>query len=157
MRFQGDVTIAAPRERAWAFLTDPRQVTQCAPDVQSLNVLDDQRFTVVVRAGVGAVKGTFTFAVMWLERIAPEHARVQARGKVPGSAVDMMIVMTLGDAGEGRTLLHWEADVSVKGVIASVGGRLIQGAADKVTQQLFACVKSKLEAPASATATAWPD
>ncbi|HZO26074.1 MAG TPA: carbon monoxide dehydrogenase subunit G [Chloroflexota bacterium] len=157
MRFQGDVTIEAPRERAWAFLTDPRQVTQCAPDVQSLNVLDDQRFTVVVRAGVGAVKGTFTFAVMWLERIAPEHARVQARGKVPGSAVDMMTVMTLGDAGEGRTLLHWEADVSVKGVIASVGGRLIQGAADKVTQQLFACVKSKLEAPASATATAWPD
>ena len=119
MRFQGDVTIEAPRERAWAFLTDPRQVTQCAPDVQSLNVLDDQRFTVVVRAGVGPVKGTFTFAVMWLEKQAPERARVQARGKVPGSAVDMMTVMTLSEAGEGHTLLHWEADVSVKGVIAS--------------------------------------
>jgi len=152
MRFQGDVTIEAPRERAWAFLTDPRQVTQCAPDVQSLNVLDDQRFTVVVRAGVGPVKGTFTFAVMWLEKQAPERARVQARGKVPGSAVDMMTVMTLSEAGEGHTLLHWEADVSIKGVIASVGGRLIQGAADRITQQLFACIKSKLEAATSAPA-----
>ena len=47
---------------------------------------------------------------------------------------------------------HWEADVSIKGVIASVGGRLIQGAADRITQQLFACIKSKLEAATSAPA-----
>lgn len=152
MRFQGDVTIEAPRQRAWEFLTDPHQVTRCAPDVQSLDVQDDQRFTAVVRAGVGPVKGTFTFAVTWLEREAPARARVQARGKIPGSAVDMMTEMTLTETGDAQTLLHWEADVSVKGVIASVGGRLIQAAADKITQQLFACIRSKLEAPAPAPA-----
>lgn len=152
MRFQGDVTIEAPRQRAWGLLTDPHQVTQCAPDVQSLDVQDDQRFTVAVRAGVGPVKGTFTFAVTWLEREAPERARVQARGKIPGSAVDMLTEMTLTEVGEAHILLHWDADVSVRGVIASVGGRLIQVAADKITQQLFACIKSKLEAPAPAPA-----
>ena len=152
MRFQGDVTIEAPRQRAWEFLTDPHQVTQCAPDVQKLDVQDDERFTVVVRAGVGPVKGTFTFAVTWLEREAPERAKVQARGKIPGSAVDMMTEMTLTETGDAQTVLHWEADVSVKGVIASVGGRLIQVAADKITQQLFACIKAKLEAPAPASA-----
>jgi carbon monoxide dehydrogenase subunit G len=152
MRFQGDVTIEAPRERAWEFLTDPRQVTACAPDLQSLQIVDDEHFTVVARAGVGPVKGTFTFAVTWLERQAPALARVQARGKVPGSAVDMQTEMTLTDLDHSRTLLHWEADVTVRGVMASVGGRLIQGAADKITQQLFACVKAKLEAPASTPA-----
>lgn len=152
MQFQGNVMIEAPRERAWDFLTDPRQVTQCAPDVQSLQIVDDDRFTVVVRAGVGPVKGTFTFAVTWLERQEPAHARVQARGKIPGSAVDMQTVMELTDLDDGRTLLHWAADVAIRGVIASVGGRLIQGAADKITQQLFACIKAKLEAPASAAA-----
>jgi carbon monoxide dehydrogenase subunit G len=149
MRFQGDVTIQAPRQRAWEFLTDPHQVTQCAPDVQSLQIVDNERFTVVVRAGVGPVKGTFSFNVTWLERQAPERARVQARGKVPGSAVDMETVMTLAEADADRTDLHWEADVTIRGVIASVGGRLIQGAADKITQQLFACVKSRLEMPAA--------
>ena len=74
MQFQGDVTIEAPRERAWAFLTDPHQVTQCAPEVQSLKIVDDDRFVVVVKAGVGPVKGTFNFAVKWLERQAPERA-----------------------------------------------------------------------------------
>lgn len=153
MRFQGDVTIAAPRDRAWDFLADPRQVTQCAPDLQSLTIQDEDRFTVVVRAGVGPVKGTFTFAVRWLERQAPDRARVQARGKVPGSAVAMDTLMGLTVEGDSQTLLHWEADVKVQGLIASVGARLIQGAVDKTTQQLFACIKSKLEAPASAPAT----
>jgi carbon monoxide dehydrogenase subunit G len=152
MRFQGDVTIDAPRERAWAFLTDPHQVTQCAPEVQSLRIVDDDHFAVVVRAGVGPVKGTFNFAVTWLERTAPERARVQARGKVPGSAVDMVTVMTLTDLEGTRTLLHWEADVSIRGLIASVGGRLIEGAADTITKRLFACIKSKLEAPTTASA-----
>ena len=60
--------------------------------------------------------------------------------------------MALTDLDGTSTLLHWEADVSVKGLIASVGARLIQGAADKTTQQLFACIKSKLEAPAPTSA-----
>jgi len=33
-------------------------------------------------------------------------------------------------------------------LIASFGARLMQGAADKTTQQVFACIKEKLEAPA---------
>jgi carbon monoxide dehydrogenase subunit G len=153
MRFQGDVTIDAPRERAWDFLTDPHQVAQCGPDLQSLQVIDDQRFTVVVRAGVGAVRGTFTFAVTWLERQTPERARVQARGKLPGSAVDMETLMVLSEVGEAKTSLHWEADVSVKGLIASVGARLLQTAADRTTRDLFSCIKAKLEAPPSETAS----
>jgi carbon monoxide dehydrogenase subunit G len=36
-------------------------------------------------------------------------------------------------------------------MIASVGARLMQGAADKVTQQVFACIKEQLEAPAPAS------
>ena len=152
MRFQGDVTIEAPRAQAWGFLTDPSQVAQCAPDLQSLRIVDEQQFTVIARAGVGSVKGTFTFAVTWLERQAPERARVQARGKLPGSAVDMETLMVLSEVGESETSLHWEADVRVNGLIASVGARLLQGAADKTTRELFTCIKAKLETAPSGTA-----
>ncbi len=74
---------------------------------------------------------------------------MQARGKLPGSAVDMETLMVLSAVSETQTTLHWEADVSVKGLIASVGARLLQGAADKTTRELFACIKAKLEAPPS--------
>ena len=152
MRFKGDQIIAAPPERAWAFLTDPRQVTQCAPDVQSLKIVDDRRFLVGVRAGVGPIKGTFTCAVMWLERDAPERARVQAQCKIPGSTVNLMTVMTLTDLGDGRTLLHWESDVQISGLLAGLSGPLIQSAADSVLQRVFVCVNAKLRGAASAPA-----
>ena len=151
MRFQGDVTIEAPRERAWAFLTDPRQVTQCAPEVQSLTIVDDRRFLVGVRAGVGPIKGTFTCAVMWLERRAPERARVQARCKIPASTVDAMTVLALSDLGDGRSLLHWESDVQLSGLLGGLSGPLIQDAADTVLQEVFACINAKLSGPSPLT------
>jgi carbon monoxide dehydrogenase subunit G len=152
MRFEGDVAIEAPRERAWVFLTDPRQVTRCAPDVQSLRIVDDQRFLVGIRAGVGPIKGTFTCAVMWLERQTPERARVQARCKVPGSTVDVMTVMTLTDLDDGRTLLHWESDVKITGLLGSLGRPLIQSAVDDVLHRVFACINATLRGPSSAAA-----
>lgn len=152
MRFQGDVTIDAPRDRSWAFLTDPHQLITCAPGVQSLKIVDENRFIVVVKVGVGPIRGTFNCAVMWLERDAPERARVRAQCKVPGTTVDMLTLMTLAKLDGTRTVLHWEAEATIKGLMAGVAGRFAQGAADTITQRVFACIKSKLEAPTSASA-----
>ncbi len=144
MRFEGTLDIAAPRERVWAFVTDPRQVTACAPGLQSVEVADPTHFRVVVRTGVGPVKATFTMNVEFAELMPPERATVRARGQAPGSAVDMTNTLAL-DANGDRTTMRWTSEVTVSGMIASVGARLMQGAADKTTQQVFACIKEKLE------------
>lgn len=144
MRFEGTLDIGAPRERVWEFLTDPRQVTACAPDVQSLEVTDPTHFRVVVRTGIGAVRATFALNIEFAELVSPERATVRARGQAPGSAVDMKSTLELAANGD-RTTMRWSSDVTVSGMIASVGARLMQGAADKTTQQVFACIKRKLE------------
>jgi len=150
MRFEGTLDIAAPRDRVWAFLTDPRQVTECAPDVQSLDVTDPAHFKVVVRSGVGPIKATFAMNVEFSELRVPEHAFIVARGQAPGSAVEMRNTLDLAADGPGRTTMRWASDVVVSGMIASVGARLLQGAADKITQQVFSCIKTKLESPTAA-------
>ena len=150
MRFAGTIDIDAPRERVWAFLTDPAQVTTCAPDVQSLEVADPHHFKVVVRAGVGPIKGTFTMNVQFLELERPKHAAVLARGQAPGSAVEMISNMDLSEFDEQHTVMEWSSEVTVSGMIQQVGARLMQGAADKITQQVFSCIKAKLEAPVTA-------
>ena len=130
----------------WAFLTDRQQAARCAPGLEQLHVHDDTHFTAVVRTGVGPVKGRFTFNVTWLERDAQTRARFQARGKVPGSAVDMDAAMDLSDADPGTTSMHWQSEVKVSGMIASVGARLLQSTAEKMTNQMFDCIRQKLEA-----------
>ena len=149
MDFKGDVTINAPRETVWAFLTDPHQVTQCAPGLQSVEVVDDEHFKCVVRAGVGMIKGNFNFDIRWLERAAPNFARMRADGKIPGSAVAMDNTMSLEDDGNGGTIMHWTSNVRVSGTIAGVGARLMSGVADRQTKEVFECIKSKLEGPAA--------
>ena len=79
-----------------------------------------------------------------MERNPPDSATARARGNAPGSAVDMTTTMRLAETPEG-TRLDWKADVTISGTIASVGGRLLKGAADKITNQVFACVKTRLE------------
>ena len=153
MRFAGTQEIAAPRDRVWAFVTDPKAVSACAPDVQSIDVLDPGHFKLVVRAGVGPVRATFNLDVVFTELVPPARAKVRARGQAPGSAVEMLSTMDLAGSAPDRTTMTWSSDVNVAGTIAQLGARLMQGTADKLTQQVFACIKSKLESPAQAAAT----
>ena len=147
MRFEGTLDIAAPRDRVWSFLTDPNQVTTCAPDLQRLDIIDPHHFNVVIRAGVGPIRSTFTMNVQFIELDRPKHAAVLARGQAPGSAVEMVSNMDLAEFDETNTVMEWSSEVTVSGMIQQVGARLVQGAADKITQQVFACIKTKLEAP----------
>ena len=145
MHFQGTQDIAAPRERVWAFVTDPQAVSSCAPDVQSVEVLDPAHFKLVIRAGVGPIRATFNLDVVFTELTAPARANVRARGQAPGSAVEMLSTMELSASAPDRTTMDWTSDVTISGTIAQMGARLMQGTADKLTQQVFACIKTTLE------------
>jgi carbon monoxide dehydrogenase subunit G len=145
MDFSGEELIKAPRQKVWDFLIDPHQATQCAPGLQSVEVIDDTRFKCTVRAGVGMIRGNFNFDVNWSSLDAPNHAEMVANGNAAGSAVQMTNTLDLEDAGEGETLMKWSANVRISGKLAGVGGRLINPVADRMTKDIFGCIRSKLE------------
>ena len=75
----------------------------------------------------------------------PDAATIKAHGQAPGSAVDATAQMRLSDGETGGTTMDWSADVTISGTLASVGARMIEGTADKMIGESFACMKSKLE------------
>lgn len=152
MEFSGSQTIAAPIEKVWAFLVDVNNVAGCAPGFQSLEVLEDEHWKAVVAVGIGAVKAKFTMDVTRPEMQEPAVMIVKGRGKAPGSAVDMSGDMRLTALDEGQTRMDWKATVVVSGTIASVGARLMQGTAERLTGQFFDCLKTKLQAPDASVA-----
>lgn len=130
---------------------DVNKVAACAPGFQSLEVLGEEHWKAVVTVGVGPVKAKFTLDVTRPEAQAPTQMVVKARGKAPGSAVDMTGDMHLTALDSGETRMDWKAKVAVSGTIASVGARLLQGTAERLTGQFFDCLRTKLHAANQAT------
>ena len=62
---------------------------------------------------------------------------MRAHGKAPGSGVDMTTAIRLVETPAGRTTMNWESDCEVSGILASVGGHLLEGTARKLTEQFW--------------------
>ena len=154
MEFSGTQSIAAPIEKVWAFLEDVNNVASCAPGFQSMEVLGEEHWKAVVGVGIGAVKAKFTMDVTRPEKEQPDHMTMKGRGKAPGSAVDLNGDMRLTVLDSEHTQMDWKASVVVSGTIASVGARLLQGVAERLTGQFFDCLKSKLQTTEAGTAPA---
>jgi len=146
MEFSGTQTLDAPVQRVWAFLMDVNNVAECAPGFQSLEVLGDEHWKAIVSVGVGPVKAKFTLDVTRPELKEPEQMIVKGRGKAPGSAVDLSGDMHLSVLSESETQMDWKANVVVSGTIASVGARLLNGTAERLTAQFFDTMKKRLQA-----------
>jgi carbon monoxide dehydrogenase subunit G len=145
MKFAGTVDINAPRDRVWAFVTDPNQVGQCGPGVESIEVIDDSHFKATAKVGIGFISARFVVNMEFAEVNAPNDATIKAHGQAPGSAVDATAQMRLSDSAAGGTTMDWDADVNISGTLASVGARLIEGTDNKMIGQTFDCMRSKLE------------
>jgi len=145
MRFEGTVEIAAPRDKVWAFVTDPTRVGQCGPGVETIEVVDPSHFKATAKVGIGFISARFNVDMEFAETHPPDRAVIKAHGQAPGSAVDATAEMRLSDGADGGTRMDWNADVNIAGTLASVGARLIEGTANKMIGQTFDCMRTKLE------------
>ena len=145
MRFDGTVSIKAPRQKVWDFLTDPEKVAGAAPGLEKLEIVEPgKKFRATTSVGFGAVKVRFVNDVEWVE-MTPSNARMKAHGTAPGSGVDATTSMTLTDGQGGATDLAWSADIQVVGTVASMAARLMGGVTKKLTSAFFDKVRDEIE------------
>lgn len=137
LEFSGSPKIAAPREQVWHRLMDPNFVAQSAPGVESVDTLDPTHFKVISGFGVGSIKVRFTMDVELFDIVEQRSAKMRIRGKAPGSAIDVVSSMRIDDADSGASRLNWSATSQVSGKVASVGARLMEGTARKLTEQFW--------------------
>ncbi len=147
MQFSGSQTIAVSPEKVWVYLLDVNKVAACAPGFQSLEELGPEHWKALISVGIGPVKAKFTLDVTRPEMQEPELMVVKARGKAPGSAVELEGKMHLSSEDGVQTRMDWEANVVVSGTLASIGGRLMNSSVEKLTGQFFSCLKTNLQVP----------
>jgi carbon monoxide dehydrogenase subunit G len=148
MHFDGRESIRVPIGTAWDFFMTPERVAECAPGFQSMAIVDSRHFKPKVGVGIGVIRATFTLDVMLAEQRPPSHFAMTGHGVAAGSAVDLTGQVDLTAESETATQLDWVADVNVSGMIATVGARLLDSTARKLTAKFFENVRGKLEMPA---------
>ena len=123
MEFSGTQTIDVPIGTVWSYLLDVRKVAACAPGFQSLEDVGEEHWKAVISIGIGPVKAKFNLDVTRPEKHEPDHMVVKGRGKAPGSAVELAGTMKLSSVSENSTTMDSNANVTVRGTLASIGAR----------------------------------
>jgi carbon monoxide dehydrogenase subunit G len=135
--FSGAPVITAPPAAVWRKLLDADFVAASAPGVESVERIDPTHFKVMSGLGIGAVKVRFTLDVELFDIVEGERLKMRALGKAPGSNVDVVSTLQVQDAGNGRTRLNWSATSDLSGTVASLGARLLEGTARRLTEQFW--------------------
>lgn len=137
LTFSGTPEIRATRDQVWSRILDPHFVAQSAPGIESVEVLDDNRFRMHLGFGVALLKFDFALDVGFHDIVSRESARMEARGEAPGTQVAMDSRIRLEEVGPEHQRLHWSAETSVDGALAGIGARLVEGVARKLTERFW--------------------
>jgi carbon monoxide dehydrogenase subunit G len=134
VKVTGTYKLNAPIEKVWAFLMDPDSISKVLPGCKSLEETKPDTFEGTMEIGIAAVKGSYSGSVQLLDKEPPKSYRMiidgsGKRGFVKGEAsVDL-------EAADEETVLTYDADTQVGGLIANVGQRMLSGAAKMIINQ----------------------
>jgi carbon monoxide dehydrogenase subunit G len=146
LNYSGQEHVKAPPAAVWAFVRDPERVARCLPDVQDVQVKDATHMDATVQVGVGMVRGKFKFGIEVLPEEDTGRVNVKVHGGGLGSVVDLLAGATVVDNGDGTTTLDWTGDATMRGPVATVGGRLLDAQAQKLIQKTFQNMSASVEA-----------
>lgn len=152
LSYSGQEKVQAPPAAVWAFVQDPQRVAACLPDVQDIKVTGPNQMEALVNVGGGMVRGKFKFNIDVQPDQAGNRVNVNVKGGGLGSVVDMVAGANIVDNGDGTTTLDWTGDASMRGPIATVGGRLLDPQAQKLISQTFQNMSAQVGTASSSSA-----
>ena len=129
----------------WGFLTDANRIAECLPGCEKLVKTGDETYDMQMKFGVGAISGTFSGSIRLhdLQPTSKYQMSVNGNGSPGFVNGEGKVQITANDTG---AILQYSGDVSAGGPIASLGQRMIGGAARMIIDQFFRCVAGKLAA-----------
>jgi carbon monoxide dehydrogenase subunit G len=134
VRFEGSFDLKASPETFFKVATDPKKFSKAIPDVKKVTVKDQNNFNVEFTVSLGPIRGTLKVDFTY-EKVEP-YSFLSVVGKGGGlqSTVNVRIDAKVAPSSTGSKV-DWAADLTVGGLVASVGGRLIESVTkDKITE-----------------------
>ncbi|MEE2058330.1 SRPBCC family protein [Rhodococcus artemisiae] len=136
MRIAGTAQLLAPPDVVYDSLQDGRVLAATIPGVQSLEQISDNHYKLSITAGVASIKGTYDGEVLLSQQNRPDSFVMTASGSGAPGTVKADVTVRLEER-DGGTVLSYDADAVVGGMVGGVGQRMITGVAKKMAGVFF--------------------
>lgn len=149
MKIEETFEVPASIEQVWDFITDPRKMAACLPSVESVEVLDDRHYEVIVKQKVGFISATFKIQTEVLEKQAPVRLVLSNKGKTIAGASGTLKstdTITLTSAPDQATEVRVVSELTLGGQLAVLGAKLIEAKSKELFAEATAKLKEKLGA-----------
>jgi len=141
-------TVRAPIGDVWDFMTDIEKVSSCIPGAKYVGDLDDNCHAVMLTIKVGPIKSSYKSEVSIRNLDINNHTlEIEGRGidvKGKGGAT-MEMVGSLTDSGDGTTEINGDSTVTIQGMLAQFGSRMVEDVSNQLFLQFTKSLAAKLE------------
>ncbi len=145
MKLSATQTIAAPRDKVFAAITDPAVLQRCIEGCEKMVKTAEDSYDAHLKLGVAGIKGSYVGKVQLKDMKPPASYTLILEGKGGPGFVKGTARIRL-EAKAAQTELQCEADAQVGGVIAAIGSRLIEAVARKMMADFFGKFTALVEA-----------
>ena len=136
MKLEGSHQIAASRAVVWRCLLDPAVLQRAIPGCEKLEATGENAYRATLKAGVGSIQGKFAGEVSLTDIVEEKSFTLTAKAKASVGFVEGKGRVALEAAGK-ETVVNFSGEVKTGGMLAAVGGRLIEAAAQKNLSEMF--------------------
>lgn len=140
MKISGQNTIAAPVEKVWDAILDPRVLVATIPGCEQLEATGENAYAMTVSAGVAAIKGTYSGSCVLEDLRKGEGLTMKLKGAGAPGTIDATVLVTFAEA-DGQTVLSYDADAVVGGMIGGVGQRMLTSVSRRMAAEFFGNVE----------------
>jgi uncharacterized protein len=145
VKIAGSYTIDAPREAVWSALNDIEVLARTIPGCQRLEQIGENTFETTLKVGLQAVKGVYQGKVELGDVQPPHHYTVAVDGKGSNGFLKGRGAIDLEEQPDGKTTLRYGGDANIGGALATVGQRLIDGAAKTLISQSLKALEAQIK------------
>ena len=138
--------VQEPIAKVWEYLSDPTKIVECVPGATLTEKIDDKNYKGQVTSSFGPVKASYNGEIQITamdaatRKMALVGKGLDSKGK--GSA-DMLMNGSLIEK-DGGTSVKFTMEISISGMLAQFGSRLIKDVSENLLNQFVDNFKAKL-------------
>ena len=143
MKLEGTYKFKASQENVWEVLTNPRHLEKAIPGCETLAETEPGKYDAPLKIGIAAIKGTYKGIAEVADPQPPDKYRLIVEGGGTPGFVKGEALIELSSQDQS-TIVSYQGEGQVGGLIAGVGQRLISGIAKMMLGQFFKQIAKEL-------------